>query len=77
MVREPLRADVNVATLMSRRLTVLAEYKLIVLRRVERQYTRTLPQVGQVVATIARRRATTPVRTSEAPLLDERRNVLR
>jgi len=54
-------------------LTVVAEYRLTVLSSVVPQYTLTEPQVGQVVARRAIRRACTPVRVSVAPYEEERR----
>jgi hypothetical protein len=71
-VSVPVRADGNVVTAMSFFVTVVADRRLIVLRRVEFQYTLTFPQVGHVVARIAIRRATTPLRMSLAPSVDER-----
>lgn len=77
IVSVPVRALVNVTTGMTLRWTVVAEVSLIVRRNAPPQYARTVPHVGQVVATSAIRRATTPVRTSFALTRVERTKVER
>lgn len=77
IVSVPERVEVNVATLMSWPLTVVAECRLMLLSRVEPQWTLTVPHVEQVVARRAIRFATTPVRVSFDPLVYERSQVER
>jgi len=76
-VTVPARTEVNVATAMTWRFTVVDETRLTVRRSVEPKYTFTEPHVGQVVATIEIRFACTDARTAEAPRAVERIQVLR
>ena len=73
ILRVPVCAEVHVLIGRTFLLTVVAETKLTVLMSAPFQYTLTLPQVRQVVATSASRVATTLVRVSAAPDLVDRR----